>query len=134
MKKISSLFFIVLFAAATLSAQQSAALERKVLEIQRDPAFRHGTLSVCVYNVSKGRQVYAYNEQMSMPPASVMKLFTTGTGFARLGSDFRFTTQLAIRGEIDRDGRNTDSYPKSIYRSATNIEPLSLTFLPPESL
>lgn len=104
MKKISSLFFIVLFAAATLSAQQSASLERKVLEIQRDPAFRHGTLSVCVYNVSKGRQVYAYNEQMSMPPASVMKLFTTGTGFARLGSDFRFTTQLAIRGEIDRDG------------------------------
>ena len=39
-----------------------------------------------------------------MTPASVQKLFTTGVGFAKLGSNFRFCTKVAIRGTTDRDG------------------------------
>ncbi len=95
---------IALFMTFVAGAQQVADLEKTILGVHRESGMQHGMLSVCVYNVSKGQEVYSYNSQMTMTPASVNKLFTTGVAFSRLGSDFRFTTQLGIRGEVDRDG------------------------------
>lgn len=86
------------------SAQQVADLEKAILNVHRENGMQHGMLSVCVYNITKGQEVYSYNSQMSMTPGSVNKLFTTGVAFARLGSDFRFTTHIGIRGNIDREG------------------------------
>lgn len=87
-----------------LGAQQISDLEKTVRDLQRESGFQHSSISVCVYNITKGRPVYSYNSQLSLSPASVNKLFTTGVGFARLGSDFRFTTKIALRGTIDREG------------------------------
>lgn len=95
---------IVNFQFSICEAQQVADLERSVVATHREAGMQHSTLSVCVYNVTKGKMVYSYNPQVSVMPASVNKLFTTGVAFARLGSNFRFTTQLGIRGQIDRDG------------------------------
>lgn len=97
------LSFIVLYPFC-VQAQQTAELDRMVRQTEQDATLRHGTLSVCVYNVSTGKLLYSHNAERSMVPASVQKLFTTGVGFARLGSDFRFTTQLFVRGETDREG------------------------------
>ena len=65
---------------------------------------RHATLSVSVYSTSSGKKLYGYDDQRAVTPASLEKLLTTGAGFALLGSDFRFTTRLTMRGELDRDG------------------------------
>lgn len=86
------------------SAQQISDLEKTVRDIQRENGFQHGIVSVCVYNVSKGKVLFSHNAQTSLIPASVNKLFTTGVGFAKLGEGFRFTTKIAARGPIDRDG------------------------------
>lgn len=85
-------------------AQQVSDLERTVLSVNREPGMQHGMLSVSVYNMTKGQELYSYNSQVAMVPGSVNKLFTTGVAFARLGSDFRFTTHIGIRGNIDREG------------------------------
>lgn len=100
------LIFLTLTFMATLGAgaQQVADLERVIFSVQREAGMQHGQLSVCVYNMTKDQELYSYNSYVSLVPGSVVKLFTTGAGFARLGSDFRFTTKLGIRGEIDRDG------------------------------
>lgn len=95
---------IAFLATLGAGAQQVVDLEKTILNIHRESGMQHGMLSVCVYNITKGQEVYSYNSQMSMIPGSVVKLFTTGVAFDRLGSDFRFTTQLGIRGEIDREG------------------------------
>ena len=95
---------IALLATLGAGAQQVADLEKTIHSVHRENGMQHGMLSVCVYNMTKGHEVYSYNSQMSMTPGSVVKIFTTGAGFARLGSDFRFTTRLGIRGNIDRDG------------------------------
>ena len=65
---------------------------------------QHGMLAVSVYNITRNKPLYDYNSQLGMAPGSVNKLLTTGVAFARLGSDFRFTTKLGIRGVVDRDG------------------------------
>ena len=87
-----------------LSAQQLSELEKTVVATQREDVMKHGMLAVSVYNITKGKPVYDYNSQLALTPASVNKLLTTGVGFARLGSNFRFITRLSIRGTVDRDG------------------------------
>lgn len=102
MKKI--LLTLIMLCSVVAGAQTTTDLEKLISDTRRESGMRHGTFSVCVYNVTQGRMLYAYNGEMSMVPASVNKLFTTGVGFARLGSDFRFNTKIGIRGNIDREG------------------------------
>ena len=103
--KYVSLFFIFIISFFNFAqAQPSSELDKLVKQVHQDASMRHSTLSVSVYNVSTGQRLYGYDDQRSVAPASVQKLFTTGVGFARLGSDFRFTTKLAVRGDIDREG------------------------------
>lgn len=97
-------FAVLILSSLGVGAQQVADLEKTILGVHREGDMKHGMLSVCVYNMTKGKEVYSYNSQMSMTPGSVSKLFTTGVAFARLGSDFRFTTRIGIRGVVDRDG------------------------------
>ena len=89
------------FAAA---AQNTHDIDRLVEQTRRADGMRHAQLSVCLYNIGTGKALYSNNAQASMTPASVQKLFTTGVGFAKLGSDFRFATKVAVRGNTDRDG------------------------------
>ncbi|MBP3762535.1 MAG: D-alanyl-D-alanine carboxypeptidase/D-alanyl-D-alanine-endopeptidase [Bacteroidales bacterium] len=103
MKRTSILTLLLLSALAALG-QQMADLERAVVATEKESGMRHGILSVSVYNISKEKELYSHNAQVSQTPASVNKLFTTGVGFALLGSDFRFTTRLCLRGEVDREG------------------------------
>ncbi len=104
MKKI---LFVITFITTTLlslQAQQTADLEKLVNQTRREAGMQHGVLAVTVYNVNTNKVIYSQNGDLSVTPASVAKLFTTGVGFARLGKDFRFTTKIAVRGDIDRDG------------------------------
>ena len=87
-----------------LRAQNLAEVERAVADAEKDPSMRHATVAVSVYNISKNSAVYSHNSQQSVMPASVTKIFTTGVGFATLGSDFRFKTVISYSGTIDRTG------------------------------
>lgn len=95
---------VAMLTTLIVGAQQTADLERTILNVHHESGMQHGTISVSVYNLTRGREVYGYNSQTSMVPGSLVKLFTTGVAFSQLGSDFRFTTRLGIRGNIDRDG------------------------------
>ena len=103
-----NLLIIALLAASLipcqLAAQNIAELEKLVNDTRHSAGMQHGSLSVCVYNVRQNKAIYSHNADQSMVPASVEKLLTTGVGFARLGSTFRFTTKVGMRGSVDRDG------------------------------
>ena len=87
-----------------VSAKNTADLQQTVLQVAIEQGMQHATISVCVYNTQNNRRLYSYNSEQSVIPASVNKIFTTGTGFARLGAHFRFVTRLSMRGYIDREG------------------------------
>ncbi len=103
-----TLLTIALWAASFITiplwGQSTAELEKLVNETHRSAGMQHGSLAVCVYNVRQNKPIYSNNAELSMIPASVEKLYTTGVGFARLGSNFRFTTKVTMRGNVDRDG------------------------------
>jgi len=51
-----------------------------------------------------GTPIAAYCPDRKMNPASNMKVFTTACALEELGPDFKWSTNLAISGEIDDDG------------------------------
>ncbi|MDY5969434.1 MAG: D-alanyl-D-alanine carboxypeptidase, partial [Bacteroidales bacterium] len=97
---LSLLLFLPLFSFA----QSTANLNKAVNAVCNDNSMKHASVSVCVRNIANGRNVYSYDSQRSLAPASLVKLFTTALGFKQLGSSFRFTTIIGYSGTIEKDG------------------------------
>ena len=58
-------------------------------------------MSVLVQNLRTGEVIDSYRPDHMVPPASVMKLLTTGMALEMLGKDYRFPTVLEYSGTID---------------------------------
>lgn len=100
------LFTFLLLSAFGAEAQQplrpgKAALSAEAENWKKDPTLRHAAWSLAVHNISKNTPEYTWNADMTMVPASVMKVFTTATALALLGEDYRFETQLLYSGHLD---------------------------------
>lgn len=80
-----------------------AAFSDAVLELQNSELIRHGTLSVCVKAVKDRNNIFALNQEKSLPSASILKLATTATALSVFGGDFRYQTFLEYNGEIRKD-------------------------------
>lgn len=59
-------------------------------------------MSVLVQNMTTGEVIDSYREDKVVPPASVMKLLTTGAALETLGPGFRFPTAIEYSGTIDK--------------------------------
>lgn len=64
------------------------------------PNTSHANMSVMVTKLSTGEVIEKYREAHVVPPASVMKLLTTGCALETLGADYRFVTTLSYTGTI----------------------------------
>lgn len=60
-------------------------------------------VSVSVRSLESGHEVYAYHSGMNLPPASTLKLITTGTAIAYLGESYKFETMIFSNGKV-KDG------------------------------
>jgi D-alanyl-D-alanine carboxypeptidase/D-alanyl-D-alanine-endopeptidase (penicillin-binding protein 4) len=54
-----------------------------------------------VKDMTSGTVIADYNSEMSMPPASTMKLVTTATAFQVLGRGYKFKTKIMYSGTFD---------------------------------
>ena len=65
-------------------------------------ALRNAGYSAYVIDAANGSVVYK-TPQISLVPASVMKIVTTAAALEILGADFKFHTQLGITGKTDAE-------------------------------
>lgn len=98
---LSFVFFSLAFNAV---GQNTDALDKAVKDLSREESLKHSTLAVSVYSIDNNKEVYSFNSQRSVVPASLNKLFTTAVGFDKLGHDFRFKTTIAYSGNLDEGG------------------------------
>lgn len=73
-------------------------------------ATEQANVSVMVKNITTGEVIDRYRENNVVPPASVMKLLTTGAALELLGPDFQFPTVLEYSGIINRDTLHGNLY------------------------
>ena len=119
MKNFSIKLFVllwVIFSANSISQeiknnlQQSAVKQTIVADFQKeldsifnDPNFTNAIWGVVIQSLETGEYVYKRNENISLMPASNMKLFTTATALTMLGPDYTYTTNLLTNGKIEEN-------------------------------
>lgn len=87
----------------TLPPPDSATLQRLrdwADGLQRSRLVQNGTVALSVRRVSDGLCVFGQNELRSLPTASTLKLVSTGTALATLGSTFTYSTFLEYDGTL----------------------------------
>lgn len=71
----------------------------------QDPELRHAGIGIVVKTTGQPDILAAHNPDLSLIPASTLKIVTTATGLAVLGKDFRFKTEIQYDGSIDQAGQ-----------------------------
>ena len=58
-------------------AQNVDALSKAVNDLSREESLKHATLAVSVYKIDSKKEVFSFNPQRAVIPASVTKLFAS---------------------------------------------------------
>lgn len=108
MMRAPLLLFLILLATRIVRAQavDSVGLVRfsdAVLELQNSEFMRSGSLAVSVKAVKDGTNVFALNQERSLPSASTLKLVSTATVLTLFGGDYKFQTFLEYDGALRGD-------------------------------
>ena len=94
--------FFVLFALLPLLVFPQLNTGRKILkQFTSDAALSNAVISICAIDVSSEEVLLQTDPQLSVSPASVLKLLTTATAFEVLGADYQFATVVVTDGEIE---------------------------------
>lgn len=94
-------FFSVCFSIFQLHAQSTSKLIATIENLKKDNALKHASWSICVMNTKKDSAIAEYNSNISLVPASTLKIVTTGAALSILGSDFKFETKIQYDGVLD---------------------------------
>jgi D-alanyl-D-alanine carboxypeptidase/D-alanyl-D-alanine-endopeptidase (penicillin-binding protein 4) len=110
-KKLISVLIIV-FAACNLSvfARSAASLD----DFLKDDNLRHAAVGFKVVNLKSGETVASFNENMSLTPASNMKIVTVAAALITMQPSFRYKTSLLYSGEIKDSILRGDLYIRGV--------------------
>jgi len=101
-KILSSFLIFALSSIHFLTAQNP--LQEAVDNFKNNSIFNNASISFCAIDLSTGSMIAEYNPNLSLSPASIVKLFSTATAFEVLGSDYKPSTRIYIDGKIDSNG------------------------------
>lgn len=65
-----------------------------------DKIYKNSGISIFVMNANNAKTEISYNKDLSLVPASVLKIVTTATALELLGPDYQFKTTIEYSGEI----------------------------------
>jgi D-alanyl-D-alanine carboxypeptidase/D-alanyl-D-alanine-endopeptidase (penicillin-binding protein 4) len=106
MKKNILLSLIILLinivSTQSINAQQQDSHIAQVLKnIASSEDFKTAGFGFLAIDINTGETIAELNPDMSLKPASTLKLLTTATALELLGSDFQFKTTLEYSGKIE---------------------------------
>ena len=103
MKK--NITFVLIILLTTISiAQDLSSLNRLIDKYQNSKLFKNSTWALHARYLKSGKVILDQNSEVSVAPASNMKLFTSTAALEILGEDYRFSTKLYYDGNISDDG------------------------------
>jgi len=88
--KKSILFLTLLLLVSSSFAQ--TALQRFITH----PALKHASVGITVTDLETGKKIVSHNGELSLTPASVLKLITTATAIETFGENYRYKTDVAL--------------------------------------
>ena len=101
--KIVSLFLLILLTSLNNVVGQKN-IQGSIDKFAKDPELKHASISFKVVDLETNTTVAEMNSNLSLPTASIAKLFSTATALELLGSDYRAKTRVYHDGYIDSSG------------------------------
>ncbi|WP_176956092.1 D-alanyl-D-alanine carboxypeptidase/D-alanyl-D-alanine-endopeptidase [Catalinimonas alkaloidigena] len=80
------------------------ALRKELDQLEAHPALRHAGWGFVVKRVSDGQTIVSRHAERALPPASTLKLVTTGAALSLLGPNYRYRTFVEWDGNLDQSG------------------------------
>jgi D-alanyl-D-alanine carboxypeptidase/D-alanyl-D-alanine-endopeptidase (penicillin-binding protein 4) len=87
-----------------VSSSPSQTISNHVQKLMQSDALKHGQWSVYAEFTDTGEKIVSLNPDLSMVPASGLKVFTSSCALKYLGEDFKFDTKIYYDGKISNDG------------------------------
>jgi D-alanyl-D-alanine carboxypeptidase/D-alanyl-D-alanine-endopeptidase (penicillin-binding protein 4) len=69
---------------------------------KKDPSMQNASWGFYAYNISQQKVEAAYQENLSLIPASSFKILACGNALLKLGADYQYKTILGYRGVIEK--------------------------------
>lgn len=85
----------------TDTVKEPNAVEAELLEFINDVELQNASIGFYAIDMSSGDVIAQHDPDLSLVPASTMKLVTTATALEMLGSKFHFRTTVEYDGKID---------------------------------
>lgn len=98
------IFCLIILQISTYSSR----LNTIISQYFENPVTENVNISMSVRNIKTGDEVYSYQSKMSLPPASTLKLLTTGTALELLGAEYKFKNYIKTNGPIQNGILNGD--------------------------
>lgn len=128
LQRFGMLLLAVLSAGRVGSMPRQAALQSKVeAVIAKSPTVVRGQLGFKFIDAETGEVLAEQNAANFFTPASNTKLYTTATALVRLGSDYRFRTQLRTADEW-KPGQDTISNLQIVGGGDPNLSARALPY------
>ena len=67
-----------------------------------DSSLSHASVSMCIADAEKGDIIMEYNSEISLMPASVMKVITSAAALELLGPNYIFRTRVVYTGSLNK--------------------------------
>lgn len=103
MLKKNGLILLLLLLGPLLWTQSS--LQQAITAFSKDPNLKHAGVGISVVDVATNKEIAQFDSERSLVPASSLKVLTTASALAMLGTEHRFSTQLQHTGSIDSKGQ-----------------------------
>ncbi len=96
---ITSLLITILINGSLLLAQ--SPIEQAIKEVINYEHAENAILGLSIVNTNTNEELYAYNSNFGLKPASSQKVITTATALGILGENFKFETKIWAKGIIE---------------------------------
>lgn len=95
------LAYYLFFPLSPIFSQTYPFVTKAISNIVNDADLANASVSISILDAQNGAWVASYNPNLSLIPASSMKIVTTGAGLGMLGSGYVFKTELQYDGDLD---------------------------------
>ncbi|MDP2335358.1 MAG: D-alanyl-D-alanine carboxypeptidase/D-alanyl-D-alanine-endopeptidase [Bacteroidota bacterium] len=92
-----------LFTVIATAQNQTTSIQQKIAGWQTTPGLANASICIAVTDNLTDEELIRSEPQLSLVPASIMKVVTTATALEVFGPDFRFATTLSYSGIIRND-------------------------------
>ncbi|MDO9615391.1 MAG: D-alanyl-D-alanine carboxypeptidase/D-alanyl-D-alanine-endopeptidase [Bacteroidota bacterium] len=103
LRKIFYIGIFYLCSGTGLAQNKTATIQQKIIDWQNTPGLANASICISVSDNQTGEMLVKSEPQLSLVPASILKLVTTATALEIFGPYFRFETTLSYSGTIRND-------------------------------